>query len=457
VLKLFDARDLYTNSSARAKTMTPAPNSITNNNNNNNNNNNILNIENQSPQICAALTLLRYLHTCIINRSCTMSKRRDNKRIVSETCLSGPSIDLTNKTPNDVALALLACLPDDATCKHKQAKTLLKAFDLTKAELQHRMNTKSRKCQQTGSQQPLLFCNEQVSLPADAFLHILEFLSKTDLVLRTSSVSKAWLAMSRSPQMWTVLDTEHGLLSQSKRITNMDHLLALLERPQFASLKTLVPPDKVRLRKKALEKISESCPLLEDIDIGYSLWSSMHADDNALMVIPSLFPHLRKIRFDLEKVTRKWLFSFLATMADRLVDLRIHTAAGWVLSDDEFQDISRHCQNLEHFSYQQCDRLGGPLSKEGVIALIRGCPKLKSVVLVNIGSVQIEAFEYIAEHATNLQNLLVVVDSRTYFPLMHNSDLCLRLGEKIEHFEAISLRQYFARIDEARRGRRNWY
>jgi hypothetical protein len=77
-----------------------------------------------------------------------MSKRRDNKRKVSET-LATPSIDLTNKTPNDIALALLACLPDDATFKHKEAKTLLKAFDLAKAELQHRMNTMSRNFQAT--------------------------------------------------------------------------------------------------------------------------------------------------------------------------------------------------------------------------------------------------------------------------------------------------------------------
>jgi hypothetical protein len=78
----------------------------------------------------------------------TSSKRgiRDKKRKVSETLATRPSIDLS-QPPNAVALALLACLPDDATFKHKQAKTLLKAFDLAKAELQHRMNTKSRKCQ----------------------------------------------------------------------------------------------------------------------------------------------------------------------------------------------------------------------------------------------------------------------------------------------------------------------
>jgi hypothetical protein len=237
--------------------------------------------------------------------------------------------------------------------------------------------------------------------------------------------------------------------------------LALLERPQFASLKTLVPPDKVRLRKQALKQISESCPLLEDIDIGYSLWSSMHADDNALMEIPSLFPHLKKIRFEIkEKVTRNGLWRFLETMADRLVDLRIYalnpqwrmdTGAWAFLSDADLQEISRHCQNLEHFRYEQYHNF---LSKEGVIALVRGCPKLKSIVLLNTDSVQIEAFEYIAEHASNLQNLLVVGDSH---PLMHNSDLCLRLGEKIEHFEVISRRASNRRFDAARRGSRNWY
>jgi hypothetical protein len=72
------------------------------------------------------------------------------------------AIDLT-KTPNDIALASLACLPDDATFKHKHAKTLFKAFDLVKAELQHRLNDMSQMCQQTGSQEPLLFCNEQVT------------------------------------------------------------------------------------------------------------------------------------------------------------------------------------------------------------------------------------------------------------------------------------------------------
>jgi hypothetical protein len=389
---------------------------------------------------------------------------RDKKRKVSETLATRrPSIDLS-QPPNVVALALLACLPDDATFQHKQAKTLLKAFDLARAELQHRMNIKSQKCQQTGSQQPLLFCKEQVSLPADAFLHILDFLPKTDLVLRISQVSKAWLSMSRSPQMWTILDTEHGLHSKSVRVTNMDHLLALLERPQFAFLKTLAPPNKVRLRKKALEKIAESCPLLEDIDMGYSPHSNMHADDNALMEIPALFPHLKKIRFgsDLrDKVTRNGFRRFLETMADRLVDLRVHAfvlhsfdRGTWVLSDADLQEIGRHCQNLEHFRYEQFEDDGGELlSKEGVIALVRGCPKLKSIYLVNVHNVQIEAFEYIAEHAANLQNLLVVGD----FRLMNNSDLCLRLGEKIENFEAISTHENDARRQAAQRANSNWY
>jgi hypothetical protein len=243
----------------------------------------------------------------------------------------------------------------------------------------------------------------------------------------------------------------------------MNHLLALLERPQFAFLKTLVPPDRVRLRKKALKKIAESCPLLEDIDIGYSIYSSMRADDNTLMEIPALFPHLKKIRFYLTpgKVTRNGLWRFLETMADRLVDLRVYAlvhhsinTSAWALSDADLQEISRHCQNLEHFRYEQyIDDRGAVLSKEGVIALVRGCPKLKSIYLANIHNVQIEAFEYIAEHVANLQNLIVVGDDR----LMNNSDLCLRLGEKIENFEAISTHENGARRQADRRANSNWY
>jgi hypothetical protein len=148
-------------------------------------------------------------------------------------------------------------------------------------------------------------------------------------------------------------------------------------------------------------------------------------------------------------------------MADRLVDLRVHAfvlhsfdRGTWVLSDADLQEIGRHCQNLEHFRYEQFEDDGGELlSKEGVIALVRGCPKLKSIYLVNVHNVQIEAFEYIAEHAANLQNLLVVGD----FRLMNNSDLCLRLGEKIENFEAISTHENDARRQAAQRANSNWY
>jgi hypothetical protein len=52
------------------------------------------------------------------------------------------------------------------------------------------------------------------------------------------------------------------------------------------------------------------------------------------MEIPSMFPHLKKIRFKIkEKVTRNGLWRFLETMADRLVHLRIYALnpqyGGW--------------------------------------------------------------------------------------------------------------------------------
>jgi hypothetical protein len=37
------------------------------------------------------------------------------------------------------------------------------------------------------------------------------------------------------------LHEKNGLIAKAKQISNMDHLLKLLNRPQFALLKTLVP------------------------------------------------------------------------------------------------------------------------------------------------------------------------------------------------------------------------
>jgi hypothetical protein len=241
---------------------------------------------------------------------------------------------------------------------------------------------------------------------------------------------------------------QHGSSFGSSRVT------------AICILENACSPNKVRLREKALEKIAGSCPpLLEGIDIGYNLsWSSMRADDNALMEIPSLFLHLKKIRFGLNnKLSRNGLWRFVETMADRLVDLRIYAVfrSEWVLSDADLGEISRHCPNLEHFRYEtHLYMVDEPVSEVGVIALVRGCPKLLSIVLIDTKSVQLEAFEYIAEHAANVQNLLAVGDSQ----LINNSDLCIRLGEKIEHFEAISLGENNVRISAAGgEGSRNWY
>jgi hypothetical protein len=403
-------------------------------------------------------------------------RQRQAKRKASES-LGDSSSSLLNAhrvnldaPPDEIASILLAWLPRDATLNHKQSKNLLKAVDLAKAELRHRTNLVSKKCQDVGSQQPLHFCEGKVALSEDVFLHILDFLPKTEVVHKISLVSTPWLSVTRSPRMWHTLGPGSGLVEKSLQVTNMDHLLALLNRPQFPSLKTLVPPNKVRSRKKAFEKIAEACPLLEEIDLGFDSFSKMHPDDNDLMKIASVFPHLGKIHLRMRKITGKGLIQFAENMAERLVDLQL--GAGYMsenyLSGNTLEAVSRHCPNLESFFYDEKYHRE-PLSKESIIALVRNCPKLKRLAIMftrqlspeanmlQVNKLQVEALEYIAANAHNLCHFVFVVPFGQY-QAVRSKPVYDRLDDKIEKFELLEAAfEFKSRIKIARNKGENWY
>lgn len=129
---------------------------------------------------------------------------------------------------------MLGWLPDNAT---------LETFDLVKAELQHRTNLMAESSVETGAAREVLLSG--VALTPNIFMHVLEFVPRYDAVLKASLVSKSWLAVTRAPQFWHTLDNESCLLAKSTTITNMTSLLELLGRPQFGSLKSLTPFNKV--------------------------------------------------------------------------------------------------------------------------------------------------------------------------------------------------------------------
>jgi hypothetical protein len=360
--------------------------------------------------------------------------------------------------PKDLAATMLGWLPADATLKSSDSQKILKAFHLLNAELQHRTNLMAKSSVETGKRSDVTFSG--ISIAPDVFRHVLQFLPNYEIVYTASLVSKAWLSAARTPLLWHTLDNEHGLLCQSSTVTNMTQLLKLLACPQFASVKTLVPPDKVRMRAKALEQIAKACPLLESIDLGYSIWSIMKIENKDLMSLPSLFPHLKHIQLCTAKVSDSGIAAFCERMGDRLLSIRIDElfySEYMRLSNHTLASvIARHCRNLERFDFT--DHPNSNISEKGIIALLNDCRKLNqlSLILRNTDTIRVAAFQHIAETKCVILDRLYVVG---HSELMHDGALCAALSEKIGACEVISGSQHSRRINAARVAKRihtNW-
>jgi hypothetical protein len=334
----------------------------------------------------------------------------------------------TRNNAKTIAATVLAILPAGATLKHVESQTILQAFDLIKAELKQRTKLLGA-----------YFCGGAVNLSEDVFKHILDYLSTSDLVHRASLVSSVWLDCSRSPQMWNTMDPKHGMKARSKQTKNMTSLIQLLNRPQFSSLKKLVPPLRVRSTQRGFGQIAQACPLLEEIEIGYVPKSKLRISDSELVRLPSLFPHLQKVNFSMFVICNNAVVRFVEAMAGRLVQLHVSVGgyggrAGNGLSDVTLESIARNCPNLESFHYGRFSLFSPhdstPITEQGVIDLVRGCSNLKSIALCSSQSIGLGAFEHIASsrEAQHLCHLEVTGNSA----LMLNQDLRDRLCEKVE-------------------------
>jgi hypothetical protein len=114
------------------------------------------------------------------------------------------------------------------------------------------------------------------------------------------------------------------------------------------------------------------------------------------------------------KVSNMGISSFAENMAERLLDLRIKGDTcgpphGY-LSDSTVIQIATVCPNLERFAYWirfvHYEGEHDVFSETGVMALLRGCTKLKHLLLVDTPKVGLEAFELIAStHGINLCHL----------------------------------------------------
>lgn len=310
------------------------------------------------------------------------------------------------------------------------------------------MKTRSSSRQVLAASAPVLILSN-VRIPPDVFIRILSFISRPEAVHTASMVCKGWLAVTRDPSFWQSLDSSNGLGGLSSTIRNTSDLLSLLSRRQFSSLKCLVTPVKLRMPKTAIVFISKACPLLEEIDVGYSIYSEIHITDTNLLALPKLFPRLSKIRLSLKRATNGGIAAFCQRMGRRLLSFRIDDLPSpeeRALTDETVFVLAGSCPNLERFDYG-CFMYRGnwteaTVSSGGIVALLAGCTSLKSISLLNRISTGLQLFEHMLEMDNlNLDSLFIV----GHVDLNEDNDLCLRLAAKVKDFEAISDAEHLKR------------
>jgi hypothetical protein len=314
------------------------------------------------------------------------------------------SLDLSNSktTPRVVADALLSLLPNGATSQDDAAKKLVKAFPLLIAELDARSSAMARANESEGTRLPIVvrfpsgdtvrsnndddICEADamtvvIRIPEECLVKILTFLNGYEVV-NVSCVSKAWLSVSRMPLVWDRLDASNGLSNKGRKM-NLTSVVALLRRPQFANLKSLVLPCQVKLGKSGLKSIAKACPRLEIWDVGYSR-SACRVKDDDLIEAAETFVNLTSIRTDMWDVSNYGIAHAAKTMGAQLLDLRIanNCICEHYLSDDTLDWVAAFCPNLKHFEYRifspGCYKIErDTLSGAGITRLIGGCRHLE--------------------------------------------------------------------------------
>ena len=373
--------------------------------------------------------------------------RHSGKRKAAVAALDAPEDDanmlLKGQSPQEIANTLLSWLPNGATIKSSQARKMLKTFDLVRAELQHRSNVMASETIAAGGKRDLSFSG--ISIPLTVMFGILDFLPRYQAVHSAALVSKSWLSAVRAPQFWQVLDHGMGLRQSSTSVKNMTDLLKLLHMPQCSSLKVLDPPDKVQARKRAFEEIAKCCPMLEEINAGGSNHSNMKIDDATLLTLPSLFPNLKAIRFNMSRVTGRGVADFCRSMGDRLECLRIYE---WFncdtkLTDKHLETIGSNCPNLERFDFNfstldSFTTVSKVFSTQGILDLLKHCSKLKFLHLSDCADVELDVFEYIINNDCSLETLLIINHPRLY----EYETLKAELESRLSSFEVLTAGEY---------------
>jgi hypothetical protein len=105
---------------------------------------------------------------------------------------------------------------------------------------------------------------------------------------------------------------------------SMEQFLSLVQRPQFASITSIVLPDQADLGPDGLEQLAQACPLLKDIELGHEN-TSIKATDKQILSLPRLFPHLPTAGLNMINLTNRGICGFLRRMGPRLLEIKIRS------------------------------------------------------------------------------------------------------------------------------------
>jgi hypothetical protein len=322
---------------------------------------------------------------------------------------------LVRLPPDVMASILLADIPVDASADRGESNKIFEALDYVKAGIQHRAKHRG-----------VYFCDGNVKLPDETFIHVLGFLDKRDLIDNVSQVSYAWTKASLSPTVrrWQTIDFYK--FGEDTKIDTGDLLLQMLQRPQFALLKKLVM--RCELTNILIEEIAQACPRLEELRESWI--NTVAFSSETLHKLPTLFPELNRIGVVMKTPSSTQdVIHLVEAIGVRLVGLEVevHHSLESGFTEDEIVIISRHCPNLRSFGYRsiKIDPHAKNMTEGGLAALVEGCPKLEELRLIGTCRISdLEAcFGYIAMNAKNLRLLDV---SGNWGPTVRNDHETIR-------------------------------
>ena len=183
----------------------------------------------------------------------------------------------------------------------------------------------------------------------------------------------------------------------------MTSFLQVLSKPQFANLKSLSLIPKIKIGKKLITQISQCCPNLQEINVGFpeaNAWTRVFPTNHTMIKIAETIPNLTTIGFSMWSVTnigiRGMVHKFVGS---NILCLRIHGTNPNYLSDTTIKQVAASCVNLKEFTYNVHQFSYNPtkdyLSESGIITLVTNCRQLEQLTLDGTKNVGIDAYETI--------------------------------------------------------------